>query len=264
MSYTPRTGSVAHRAIEHLQGLGGKEVALHPLADAVDSDAQTVRRCLKPAVDAGALAKRLRDGLVWYRTGGGAPLEQRPDDDERDDAPITQRVVPAPHTNGIYRPALITPAIAPSEAAPARQPIGEGAAHAEGWAAPPDQEPKGLAGAARGPETAEETTPPEGAAHNGVGDDAKRDGGPASPGGHPPLRRVRAGVKAPPKIGRVPRMPADPPLAELKPAAHYECAAFSSGRFYQRQGDVELVIEQAAFETLAHYLQRTLGWGPKP
>ena len=56
--------------------------------------------------------------------------------------------------------------------------------------------PKGLAGAARGPEAAEETTQAAeettqaaeettqaAGAHNAGGDDAKRDGGPASPGG---------------------------------------------------------------------------------
>jgi hypothetical protein len=49
--------------------------------------------------------------------------------------------------------------------------------------------PKGLAGAARRPETAEETThrgadtPTAAANAVGAGEDAKRDGGPASPGG---------------------------------------------------------------------------------
>lgn len=46
----------------------------------------------------------------------------------------------------------------------------------------PSTEPKGLAGAARGLATAEQTTH-RGAAHNGAGEDATRDGGPASPGG---------------------------------------------------------------------------------
>lgn len=77
--------------------------------------------------------------------------------------------------------------------------------------APPINEPKGLAGATRGPATAEETTQPGAekptAAANaiGAGDDAKRDGRPASPGGLTPVERpLYAPLRDVPPVGFVP------------------------------------------------------------
>lgn len=91
--YKPRAGSVAERAVEHLLAHG--ETAAHPLADAIDADREALTASLSTAISYGAVKRERRDGLFWYSIGGGEPV---PREDEPDDIPIIQRLVPSTNT----------------------------------------------------------------------------------------------------------------------------------------------------------------------
>lgn len=65
-TYTPKPGSVADRAIAHLQSQppAGAEVSTSALAEAVGATGDSLRMCLQPALDAGAVFARKRGGHV--------------------------------------------------------------------------------------------------------------------------------------------------------------------------------------------------------
>lgn len=65
-TYTPKPGSVADRAIAHLQSQppAGAEVSTSALAEAVGATGDSIRMCLQPALDAGAVFARKRGGHV--------------------------------------------------------------------------------------------------------------------------------------------------------------------------------------------------------
>jgi len=88
-TYTPRTGSVADRAWQHLNAFG--EMAARPLCDAIDYDDPTsLQASLNIALQHGYIAKRKQDGLNYYRCGDGTPPPA-----EHDDDPPVRRVVQA-------------------------------------------------------------------------------------------------------------------------------------------------------------------------
>jgi hypothetical protein len=220
MSYTPSRGSIAHRAIEHLRHAGG-DVALKVLAEAIDTDAQTMRMALGTAVDQGVVSKTLHNGLSWYRIGDGVPLVK---DEDTEAGPA------GPARNGSQTP--------------------DDAGSISGARA--GSEPKGLAGTAHGLETAEETTTgrseaPTAAAQAPVaGDDAKRDGRPASPGGltDETLAQIIAEV-APPHLAPAP----------------FRCGAFSDGELHIQKAGALIILERFEFETLLGFLNRMCAEG---
>jgi DNA-binding IclR family transcriptional regulator len=69
--YTPRPGSVAERAIEHLTAFGERSAT--DLAGALEVDTSTLMPCLSTAIRFGAAEQFKRDGRIWYRLGDGTP-----------------------------------------------------------------------------------------------------------------------------------------------------------------------------------------------
>jgi hypothetical protein len=82
MSYTPQPGTVAAKALAHLQALeAGSELSTAVLSEAVDCDPAGLPAFLLPAVNAGLVRRRRRDGfgrMLWWRLGNGEdPLPHR-------------------------------------------------------------------------------------------------------------------------------------------------------------------------------------------
>lgn len=148
-TYTPQPGTVAFRALAHLETLpAGAEIMTSALAEAIGAPALSVGPCLEPALRGRAVFRRQKDTHArspwWWSLTDHSSLPR-------------QRMV------------AITAA------------DGEPLATRDGNDQRGSQEPRaGL--------TAKETTQRgagRAAKPEGAGDDAKRDGGPASPGGSP-------------------------------------------------------------------------------
>lgn len=92
MTYAPRPGSVAERAHLQLTVLG--ELSGAALADAIElDDAKQLAASLTVPLREGYISRVKRDGLWFYRVGDGVPVQ--PADEDVDDDPPVQRVVPA-------------------------------------------------------------------------------------------------------------------------------------------------------------------------
>jgi len=92
-AYKPRAGSVAERAIAHLIEHG--PTAGVPLAEAIEADREALAPSLSTAMQFGAVKREKRDALWWYEIGDGTPQVRN---EEPDDLPIMQLVVPATNT----------------------------------------------------------------------------------------------------------------------------------------------------------------------
>lgn len=169
-------GSIPNKVIARLAKLPADEwLHSEQLAGAVGIDMPTLIGCTKRPRKRGQVETRLcgigsRSGMLWRL---GSKLRDDPDAEpppEPDPLPARRTIVPAAERAGdVPRPDEVLQAMQRM----ARVQI-------EGT---DEEEPEGLAGAARGPETAKETTNGRGLGE-ASGDDAKRDGGPASPRGH--------------------------------------------------------------------------------
>jgi hypothetical protein len=94
MSYVPQTGTIAHRAIEHLKALPeGQEIATAVLGEAIGlDDSSSLTTFLVPAVLAGLVRKTRRHGsrMLWWSLGDGTPPE-----DHEQDTPLARHPEPA-------------------------------------------------------------------------------------------------------------------------------------------------------------------------
>ena len=149
MDYQPQPGTVAFRALAHLETLPpGAEMMTSALAEALRVDGSNLTPCLESALKAGRIFRRQRDNHVrspfwWSLTDHGA----KPRTD------IRKPAVPE-----IEIPRFTVPVEAPHT-------------------------PKGAAGGSCRPATAKETTNGRGAGPAGAaGDDARHAVGPAAPG----------------------------------------------------------------------------------
>lgn len=166
MSYQPRTGSVAARAIAYLAAVG-IPVAARPLADAVDSEPDVLATSLVFALDEGMVVREKRDGLNWYRLGN-PPAETEP---------TARRVVPVEPK---APPPVAEPPPAPPQPAAPIPPARDSQHVLKAEAARPDATDR------ENPANASPVGGPMGARQ------------PAAAGPPAPLPRVRAGVAAEP------------------------------------------------------------------
>ncbi len=89
-AYTPRQGSTAEVAMQQLRARGPMRSG--PLAAVCDTDTTTLMSCLSTALRFGAVKRSGARGDFTWSLGDGKPPIQ---DDEPDDHPVVQRVVPA-------------------------------------------------------------------------------------------------------------------------------------------------------------------------
>lgn len=98
-AYVPQPGTIPARAVDYLRTLAaGIEVPTAVLGEALDQPSSTIYVCLEAAVNSGLVRKRRKDGerFMLWSIGDGVPISRaRPVDDEPDDHPIEQRIVPA-------------------------------------------------------------------------------------------------------------------------------------------------------------------------
>lgn len=101
-TYLPRAGSTAERAW-HFLLLARREMSASSLADEIDvTPASQIHAGLSTAVEHGFFIKTVRDGVAYYCLPG----------DEKDDAPLVQRVVKA---EACDVPQAETPFIGPTD-----------------------------------------------------------------------------------------------------------------------------------------------------
>jgi hypothetical protein len=88
MSYQPQPGKIAYRAIHWLKRQPqGTEVLISVWADAIDVAVESLLPCLRPALEAGVVRKRTKDGQqrpAWFSLGDGTPLHAAGPDDGPD------------------------------------------------------------------------------------------------------------------------------------------------------------------------------------
>jgi hypothetical protein len=83
MTYRPTLGTIAARAIEHIETLGeGAEISTTVLAEALDADPKTIGTFLLPSLHAGLVKRRKRPDtgrLYWWSLSDGRPVVVEPD-----------------------------------------------------------------------------------------------------------------------------------------------------------------------------------------
>lgn len=133
-NYVPQVGSIAARALAHLQAQPeGTELASGVLADALSVQSSMINVCLDTASRHGVLARAKREGRIYWKLGPKAPSAAPPPasaepadlDDETDDdaAPIARTV---PSTSAAPIPGLVQQSWCPvAQATPSQSSGGE-------------------------------------------------------------------------------------------------------------------------------------------
>lgn len=95
MTFQAQPGTIQFRAITWLQTQPpGTEVTASIWGEAIGIEGPILATCIKPAIDAGAVRRRTKDGMkrpLWFSLGNGTPpLRELPDGEDAQD-PLPQR-----------------------------------------------------------------------------------------------------------------------------------------------------------------------------
>lgn len=113
-TYVPQPGTIQARGIAFLKTLGAAtSVPNALLAEELDVDAVDLAKAMHTAFERGAVSREIRDRQPWWGVGHpkarplGSPPPVTADEDDVDDFPIVQRLMPATQEAAMNKP--VTP-----------------------------------------------------------------------------------------------------------------------------------------------------------